>query len=214
MNYLITAGPTREFIDDIRYISNLSSGRMGYALAAAAKDAGHHVMLISGPTTIEPPDGVDCTTVTSAAQMREVVLTALPRAEILVMCAAVADYRPARKATGKMKKGPETIQLEMVRNPDILAELGSRKENKTLVGFALETENALENARAKMAAKNTDMMVLNLASAIAAQDSEVQVLTPDGAAARIGPAAKSTIAVELIKMIDLLRKKQPLRSQE
>jgi len=214
MNYLITAGPTREFIDDIRYISNLSSGRMGYALAAAAKDAGHHVMLISGPTTIEPPAGVDCATVTSAAQMREVVLTALPQAEIIVMCAAVADYRPARKATGKMKKGPETIQLEMIRNPDILAELGSRKENKTLVGFALEAENSLENARAKMAAKNTDMIVLNLASAIAAQDSEVQVLTPDGAAARIGPAAKSTIAVELIKMIDLLRTKRPLRSQE
>lgn len=214
MNYLITAGPTREFIDDVRYMSNLSSGRMGYALAAAAKDAGHQVMLVSGPTALPPPHGVRFAPVVSAGQMREVVLTSLPQADIIVMCAAVADYRPARKLTGKMKKGPETIRLEMVKTPDILAELGGRKESRILVGFALEADDPLENARAKMAAKNTDMMVLNPPAAMNAETARVQVLTPDGAVTEIGPAAKHTIAVEIIKMIDSLPGKQPVSPQE
>lgn len=214
MNYLITAGPTREFIDDVRYISNLSSGRMGYALAAAAKDAGHQVMLVSGPTALSPPDGVGFAAVVSADQMREVVLTSLPQADIIVMCAAVADYRPAQKLTGKMKKGPETIRLEMVKTPDILAELGGRKEGRILVGFALEADNALENARAKMAAKNTDMMVLNPPAAMDAETAQVQVLTPDGAVTQIGPAPKHTIAVQIIRMIDSMPRKHPARPQE
>ena len=206
MNYLITAGPTREFIDDVRYISNLSSGRMGYALAAAAKNAGHRVVLVSGPTALPAPEGVEMVSVVSADEMREAVLKSLPEAGIIVMCAAVADYRPAQRISGKMKKGPEVIRLELAKNPDILAELGRKKENKFLVGFAVEAENAMENARGKMAAKNTDMMVLNPPSAMAAQTADVQVLTPDGRVTGIGPAAKDAIAAEIVKMIDSLRK--------
>jgi len=209
MNYLVTAGPTREFIDDIRYVSNLSSGRMGYALAAAAGDAGHDVILISGPCTLPAPAGAELISIVSADQMREAVLNSLPKADIIVMCAAVADYRPARRIPGKMKKGPDVMSLELVKTPDILAELGTLEAKKFLVGFALEAENALENARAKMASKKADMIVLNSPAAIGAETSAVQVLTPDGGATRIGPAAKEIIAAKLIKTIDSRFNEEP-----
>ena len=201
-SYLVTAGPTREFIDDVRYLSNLSSGRMGYAIARAASRAGHRVVLVSGPTALPPPEGVEVAGVVSAAEMRDAVLQSAPGCGIIVMAAAVADYRPAARISGKMKKGPDTLELRLVRTPDILAELGAAKAGRFLVGFALEADDALVNARAKMAAKNCDMMVLNSPAAMAAERSEIHVLTPGGGVLTLGPAPKDDLAVELVRIID------------
>jgi len=157
---LITAGPTREKIDPVRYITNRSSGRMGYALAEAALRRGAHVLLVSGPTTVIPPDAAEVTRVESTEQMREAVLNRLPQATIVIKTAAVADYRPKASAGQKLKRsGPMSLELEPTG--DILAELAGKKTNQLIVGFAAETENVLENARKKLAKKSLDAIVVN-----------------------------------------------------
>ena len=157
---LITAGPTREKIDPVRYITNRSSGRMGYALAEAALRRGAHVLLISGPTNIVPPGAAEFTRVETAEQMREAVLKQLPQASIVIKTAAVSDYRPKSVATQKIKRsGPTSLELEPTA--DILAELTSRKTNQIVVGFAAETQDALENARKKLSRKSLDAIVVN-----------------------------------------------------
>jgi phosphopantothenoylcysteine decarboxylase / phosphopantothenate---cysteine ligase len=157
---LITAGPTREKIDPVRYLTNRSSGRMGYALAEAALRRGARVLLISGPTALTPPGAAEVTAVESAEEMRDAVLRLLPQASIVIKTAAVSDYRPKAAAGQKMKrKGPMSLELEAT--PDILKELSARKESRIVVGFAAETENVLENARQKLVAKNLDAIVVN-----------------------------------------------------
>jgi phosphopantothenoylcysteine decarboxylase/phosphopantothenate--cysteine ligase len=157
---LITAGPTREKIDPVRYLSNRSSGRMGYALAEAALRRGARVLLISGPTTLTPPGAAELTQVESAEQMRQAVLKLLPEATIVIKTAAVSDYRPKAPATQKIKRtGPVSLELEPTT--DILAELAGKKTSQIIVGFAAETENVLENARTKRASKSLDAIVVN-----------------------------------------------------
>jgi len=157
---LITAGPTREEIDPVRYLTNRSSGRMGYALAEAALRRGARVLLVSGPTAITPPGAAEVTRVESAEEMRDVVLTLLAQATIVIKTAAVSDYRPKLSAQQKIKrKGPMSLDLEPT--PDILKELSSKKTSQIVVGFAAETENVLENARQKLVAKNLDAIVVN-----------------------------------------------------
>jgi phosphopantothenoylcysteine decarboxylase / phosphopantothenate---cysteine ligase len=157
---LITAGPTREKIDPVRYITNRSSGRMGYALAEAALRRGAHVLLISGPTNIVPPGAAEFTHVETAEQMREAVLKQLPQATMVIKTAAVSDYRPKVVAAQKIKRsGPTSLELEPTA--DILAELASRKTNQIIVGFAAETQDALENARKKLSHKSLDAIVVN-----------------------------------------------------
>jgi phosphopantothenoylcysteine decarboxylase/phosphopantothenate--cysteine ligase len=157
---LITAGPTREKIDPVRYITNRSSGRMGYALAEAALRRGAHVLLISGPTNIVPPGAAEFTRVETAEQMREAVLTQLPQATVVIKTAAVSDYRPKSVASQKIKRsGPTSLELEPTA--DILAELASKKTNQIVVGFAAETQDALENARKKLSRKSLDAIVVN-----------------------------------------------------
>ena len=157
---LITAGPTREKIDPVRYLTNRSSGRMGYALAEAALRRGARVLLISGPTALTPPGAAEFRAVESAEEMRDAVLRLLPQASIVIKTAAVSDYRPKAAAGQKMKrKGPMSLELEAT--PDILKELSARKESRIVVGFAAETENVLENARQKLVAKNLDAIVVN-----------------------------------------------------
>jgi len=158
---LITAGPTEEPIDPVRYITNRSSGKMGFALAHAALRRGAEVTLISGPTALPPPPKVKFISVRSTAQMREAVLTNLKNASILLMAAAVSDYRPRRAAPGKIKKSAAEMVLTLERNPDILAEAGKQKGHRILVGFAAETENLLRNARRKLEEKNLDLIVAN-----------------------------------------------------
>jgi phosphopantothenoylcysteine decarboxylase/phosphopantothenate--cysteine ligase len=157
---LITAGPTREKIDPVRYLTNRSSGRMGYALAEAALRRGARVLLVSGPTSIAPPAAAEVTRVESAEEMRDAVLALLPQATIVIKTAAVSDYRPKNASGQKIKrKGPMTLDLEAT--PDILRELASKKSVQLVIGFAAETENVLENARQKLVAKNLDAIVVN-----------------------------------------------------
>jgi len=159
---LVTAGGTREPIDPVRFISNRSSGKMGYALAAAAAARGADVTLVTAPTALAAPGGVRAVLVETAQQMREAVQEHFPRADIVIKAAAVADYRPARPAERKIKKEGETLIIELVKNPDILAELGRlKKPGQVLVGFAAETENLLANARRKLTEKNVDLLVAN-----------------------------------------------------
>jgi len=157
---LITAGPTREKIDPVRYLTNRSSGRMGYALAEMALRRGARVLLVSGPVAIAPPAGVELTCVETAAEMRDAVLRLLPESQLVIMAAAVGDYRAKEPSEQKIKrKGPMTLELEP--NVDILAELVRRKTGQVIVGFAAETENVLENARKKLASKALDAIVVN-----------------------------------------------------
>lgn len=157
---LITAGPTREKIDPVRYLTNRSSGRMGYALAEAALRRGARVMLVSGPTSITPPGAAELTRVETADEMRAAVLKLLPESSVIVMTAAVADFRPKAAAAEKIKrKGPMTLELEPTG--DILAEVTRYKKSQIVVGFAAETDNVLENARKKLASKSLDAIVAN-----------------------------------------------------
>jgi phosphopantothenoylcysteine decarboxylase/phosphopantothenate--cysteine ligase len=157
---LITAGPTREKIDPVRYLTNRSSGRMGYALAEAALRRGARVLLVSGPTSITPPGAAELTRVESVEEMRDAVLALLPQASIVIKTAAVSDYRPKVTALQKIKhKGP--LNLELEATPDILKEIALRKQSQIIIGFAAETNNVLENARQKLVFKNLDAIVVN-----------------------------------------------------
>jgi len=157
---LITAGPTREKIDPVRYLTNRSSGRMGYAIAEAAIRRGARVLLVTGPTAIKPPASAEVTKIESAEEMRRAVLKMLPEASMVIKTAAVADYRAKDAADQKIKrKGPLTLELEPT--PDILAELARHKQNQLIIGFAAETQNVLENARKKLSSKSLDAIVVN-----------------------------------------------------
>lgn len=157
---LITAGPTREKIDPVRYLSNRSSGRMGYALAEAALRRGARVLLVSGPTSLKPPGGAEVARVESAKEMLDAVLQLLPEATIVIKTAAVADYTIANPASQKIKRGGD-MSLALEPAPDILAEIGRRKKNQLVIGFAAETENVIENARKKLKSKSLDAIVVN-----------------------------------------------------
>jgi phosphopantothenoylcysteine decarboxylase/phosphopantothenate--cysteine ligase len=158
---LVTAGPTVEDLDPVRFLSNRSSGRMGFALAEAARTRGARVILVAGPTSVEPPAGVDLVRVRAAEEMARAVSERGASATIVAMAAAVSDYRPAERASSKLKKTPGDGTLVLTRTPDILASLGQAKGARFLIGFAAETDRVLENARAKRTAKNVDLLVAN-----------------------------------------------------
>jgi phosphopantothenoylcysteine decarboxylase/phosphopantothenate--cysteine ligase len=158
---LITAGPTQESFDPVRYISNHSSGKMGYALAIMARRRGADVTLISGPTSLSIPAGVKFTGVSSAEEMREAVMECLEESTVIIKAAAVADYRPSTSSDSKIKKKDGVLDVCLERTPDIISEVSSRKGSRVLVGFAMETENLLENAKGKMIARDMDLIVAN-----------------------------------------------------
>ena len=158
---LVTAGPTVEDLDPVRFLSNRSTGKMGFALAETARDRGAKVVLVAGPTSIEPPAGIDLVQVRSAEEMARAVGDRVGPATIVAMAAAVSDYRPAEIAPSKLKKAPGDSTLALKRTPDILATLGKSKGRRFVIGFAAETDRVLENARAKRAAKNADLLVAN-----------------------------------------------------
>ncbi|MGI5868177.1 MAG: phosphopantothenoylcysteine decarboxylase [Kiritimatiellia bacterium] len=161
MKVLVTAGPTREHLDPVRFLSNRSSGRMGYALAEAARDRGHDVILVSGPVALPPPDGVEIVKVVSARDMLAAVSGRLPWCDTLIMCAAVADWRPASCSDEKLKKRTMETTLALVPNPDILAEIAPRKGDRLFIGFAAETHDLLAQAQDKLARKGLDLIVAN-----------------------------------------------------
>lgn len=178
---LVTAGPTREMLDPVRFLSNPSSGKMGYAMAAAARDRGAKVTLISGPVSLPAPAGVYLVQITSAAELASAVEQHLGGAKVVIMAAAVADQRPAVTAPQKVKKQPGDEQLTLVRTSDILADLGARERRPLLVGFAAESQEVEANAREKLQRKNIDLIVANdVADAFGSETNRVVVLARDG----------------------------------
>jgi phosphopantothenoylcysteine decarboxylase / phosphopantothenate---cysteine ligase len=176
--FLITAGPSREPLDPVRYLSNRSSGKMGYALARAAARRGAEVVLVSGPTALESPSGVRMIHVTTAAEMHAAVIREFGTATAVVMAAAVADYRPVATADQKIKRGKDAIELRLEPNPDIVKELGLNKDGKVLIGFAAETQDLTANAAKKLRDKNLDMIVANnVAEAGSGFDGDTNIAT-------------------------------------
>jgi phosphopantothenoylcysteine decarboxylase/phosphopantothenate--cysteine ligase len=158
---LVTAGPTREQVDPVRYLTNRSSGKMGYAMAEAALRRGARVVLISGPTALTPPAGAELVAVVTAEEMHRAMLARVKECTILIKAAAVADYRPVAPQTRKIKRAPGTAVLELEATPDILADVAREEGQRFYVGFAAETERLAENARQKLASKHVDMVVAN-----------------------------------------------------
>lgn len=206
MKVLITAGPTREKIDAVRFLTNRSTGKMGYALAEAARDAGHEVTLVSGPVTLPVPLGIALVPVESAADMAEAVKERAPQMELIVMCAAVADYRPKRVVTGKMKKSEGDLVLELERTEDILKSLGAVKpEGQILVGFAAETDDLLANAQGKLERKNLDWICANDVGrsdiGFGSDENCVTLIGRDGRRYGIGPDTKRAVADAILEIV-------------
>lgn len=222
LHVVVTAGPTREHIDPVRYLTNESSGRMGFAIAAAAAKRGHRVTLIAGPVHLETPEGVERVDVVSARDMLAATSTATRTADALFMAAAVCDWRPAKKLAGKWRKkdgGTQAARLDLVRNPDILAtvaramargrvrhERGARADaqrtgKRLIVGFALETGDGIRRARRKLHQKGADFIVLNDASALNARRTSVLILGGDSSCRRLQNCTKETVAEALVELL-------------
>jgi phosphopantothenoylcysteine decarboxylase/phosphopantothenate--cysteine ligase len=201
---LITAGPTREAIDPVRFVSNRSSGKMGYAVAAAMRAAGAEVVLVSGPVNLEPPPGVRCIEVETAAQMLESVQRELPGTHVLVATAAVADYRPESVADRKIKKKNARMELSMTPTVDILATVAGAAQRPFTVGFAAETDSVEQHARDKLERKNLDMIAANevgAAKAFDCDDNALLVLWPGGGRVELARAPKRELATALVELI-------------
>jgi phosphopantothenoylcysteine synthetase/decarboxylase len=201
VRFLITAGPTREPIDPVRYISNRSSGKMGYAIAEAVLDAGHDVILISGPVNLEPPRNAQFISVSTSDEMFDVVHRHADDSDVCVLCAAVADYKPARVSPVKIKKRVDAMSLELIPTRDILDSLGRREDRKfLLVGFAAETDHVEENAAKKLRQKSCDIIVANDARVgMESDENELLILFRDGETKKILRAPKKILARELVK---------------
>ncbi len=200
---VVTAGPTREYVDPVRYLSNESSGRMGFAIAAAAARAGCRVTLVAGPVSLPTPPGVSRVDVVSARDMMAATRAAFEGADALFMAAAVSDWRPRRRLAGKWRKkddGSRSASLELVRNPDIVASLARNKGARLVVSFALETGDGVRRAQAKMRRKGTDYVVLNDASALTGTHASVTVLGADGSRLELADRTKDEIAEALVRL--------------
>lgn len=204
-NILITAGPTQEMIDPVRFISNPSSGKMGYAIARAAEYRGANVTLVSGPCELAPPKNVTVLNVRSALEMADAVYANMADAHIIIKSAAVSDYRPVTAAPHKIKKDKDTMTLEMEKNPDILFELGQRKKDQILVGFAAETQELKKNATDKLTRKNLDMIVGNIVgqpgSGFASDTNRVTFFFKDGAQDVLDVMEKDAVAHALLDRV-------------
>ena len=206
---LITAGPTQEPIDGVRYISNRSSGKMGYAIAEEAVARGARVVLVSGPVNLKAPKGVELVPVRTALEMRDAVMAHLEESSIIIKAAAVADYYIANAPAKKIKKTAARMPLELEPTPDILAEVGKKKGDRLLIGFAAETDNMVEEARRKMQQKNCDMVVGNVVSAVGtgfeADDNEVMMVTRTGETIPVSRAPKREVARRILDQMIHLR---------
>ena len=200
--FLITAGPTVEAIDPVRFLSNRSSGRMGYALAASLQRRGHEVILVSGPVQLPAPEGVQRIEVESALEMLAACEEVWPDCHAVLGVAAVADYRPKTSDDRKMKrKEREGLTIELEPNPDILKTLAVEKGERLAIGFALETHDAEQEAKRKRSAKNLDYLILNGAEAQGATSSEVILFGPEDSRHPLGPAPKEELADALLDII-------------
>ena len=199
---VVSAGPTREYLDPVRFISNPSSGKMGYAVAVAARDRGADVVLVAGPVSLPDPADMQVVHIGSALELRDAVLQAAESADLVVMTAAVADYRAAHQAGEKQAKVADTVSIELVPNPDILAELGRQKGERVLVGFAMETHAGVERAAAKAKRKNADFILLNYptqeGTAFGGDDNQVTLVRPGGESEAWPRMSKSAVAGKLL----------------
>lgn len=209
VRFTVTAGPTWEALDPVRHLANRSSGKMGYALARAGRRRGAHVTLISGPTNLPPPRGVQVEHVTSARDMEHAVLRVAPSADVIVMAAAVGDFRPAESARHKIKRGRNELQIRLLPNPDILAKLGTLSGSRLLVGFAAETRDLVANARRKLQAKGVHLMVANDVTAEGAGfDVDTNVVTMidrTGRVERLQKMTKDAVADAIVDRIVEIR---------
>lgn len=201
---LITAGRTEEAIDPVRYISNRSSGQMGYSLAIAAKKLGAEVILVSGPTELSQPEGLKkFIKVRSAQEMYEATIKEFPEVDIAIACAAVADYKPKNYSTEKIKKKDGEMTIVLDRNPDILFEMGKLKDKQFLIGFAAETENIIENAIGKLKRKNLNMIVANNASNMQKTTNQIRIIKSENSIKEIPEKEKSQLAFDILREIEL-----------
>lgn len=198
MNILITAGPTREYLDPVRYLSNASSGKTGCALAVAAKAAGHQVSLILGPTTLPPPAVDELVPVVSAADMFEAVLARFDGCDVFIAAAAVCDYRPVYREEHKIKKSEGHVTLELERTADILALMGKRRRRQVLVGYCLETEDMERRARDKLEVKRLDLVVANGVGAIDADRQDAVLIPARGPVERLQNVTKAELADRIL----------------
>jgi phosphopantothenoylcysteine decarboxylase/phosphopantothenate--cysteine ligase len=205
---LVTAGPTREPLDPVRFLSNPSSGRMGFALAEAARDAGARVTLVSGPVELPDPAGIETVRVTTALQMHDAVMARFEAAEVILKAAAVSDFRPAVRARVKPGKEEAPLNLGLERNPDILLELGRRKDGRLLVGFAAETHEAIAHARRKLETKRLDLIVVNSVggeTGFGSADNEATLLFADGRQEDLPRMSKSALARAIVARVATMR---------
>jgi phosphopantothenoylcysteine decarboxylase/phosphopantothenate--cysteine ligase len=212
VKFLITAGPTREPIDPVRFISNRSSGKMGYAIAEAAIAQGHEVVLISGPVFLQPPPAARLISVSTGDEMFEGVDRNVSNCDVFVMCAAVADYKPAKVSDRKIKRGGTNLSLELVPTRDILAFVSRKDRSFLAVGFAAETNDLEENARKKLHQKKLDIIVANEIglrhSAVNSDENEVIILFDHGETREIARAPKKIIARELVNIFETEHEKR------
>jgi len=208
MHFLITVGGTREYIDPVRFISNASSGKMGYALAGAAQKAGHKVTLISA-SDLQPAVGVEFVGVDSAAEMFKAVKKFFPKCDCLIMAAAVSDYAPVKPSKAKIKRSGKSLALKLKPTADILKWAGEhKKKNQIVVGFALEDRKLRERAERKLQEKKLDMIIANTPSAIGAERSTVQIKMPDSRWSKIEKVSKTTIARRIIVEVERIATKR------
>jgi phosphopantothenoylcysteine decarboxylase / phosphopantothenate---cysteine ligase len=210
---LVTAGPTREAFDPVRFITNYSSGKMGYAVAVMAKRRGAYVTLISGPTSLPQPHGVGFVPVSSAREMRDAVMDNLEKSSVVVKSAAVADYRPAGFSGSKIKKTDRPLEIRLERNPDIISEVGKVKGNRILVGFAVETDNLVRYATKKMVEKNMDLIVANditqPGAGFQAETNIVKILDRDGGSVDLPLMDKMDVAARILdRVLELIGKRK------
>ena len=198
MRILITAGPTREYLDDVRYLSNASSGRMGYAIVDAVQAAGHEAVLVSGPVPLSPPIGCEVHQVETTEELHDECNRLFVNCQGVIATAAVCDYRPRDRFPGKLAKTGVSLELELVETADVLADLGNQKGHRWIVGFALESDEfAHVNALRKLKHKNCDAIVLNRPSAIGSTTNQIEIINRDGVSAATFSGAKSDVAREL-----------------
>jgi phosphopantothenoylcysteine decarboxylase/phosphopantothenate--cysteine ligase len=199
---LITSGPTRQYLDPVRYLTNASSGRMGQALAEAAIGLGHEVVILSGPVTVDYPSGAEIVPIVSTEELLEAGQRVFPDCDGLIAAAAPCDYRPRRVESQKISKTGAPLALELVETPDVVATLGrTKRPQQWMVGFALETEDQRFRALAKLERKSCDLMVLNGPEAMDATDNSVEVIDPDGQVLRALSGNKFDVARGLLKLI-------------
>lgn len=208
---LITAGPTWEYLDEVRFIGNPSTGLMGMELARACQRMGANVTVVCGPTHLQPPPGTSFVPVVSAQEMLEAVGERFEGCDVFIASAAVSDYRPTQRLRGKIKKGAQSVTLELTLNQDVLKTMGERRrDDQIIVGFSLETANEVENARGKLSDKHCDLMVVNTPLHFGEAKEFVRLLNARGLVAELPPSTKAKLAEIVVDMVARLRAGQRL----